>query len=349
MSVASVSDAIELLRAVERRGSLSTSEARAILGCELPRARSRRALRSLEQLGYVRREGSGRRTRYLGPGPASGRAEPTVGDLFALVVAERMLAFLRGTDVETWVEGLASRLLHDATRADRQRAETFSRRFVLLEEPPRLFAGVADRLDAVLSSVLQSHVLRVRFEGTDLGEVQPLALALYRRALYLLAVRPGDPRVLRLAVDRIDEVGTTRISFARPDVFDPMAELAPWFGIRAGDAVRDVRIRFDPAVARYVRARRWHGTALVRPAEDGRIELSMRTGGPELVRFVLEWGERAEAMEPPELRRDVVAALRAALSMYETPCQEAAPGAVPSETRPHAPPPAALSPQKETR
>ena len=46
---------------------------------------------------------------------------------------------------------------------------------------------------------------------------------------------------------------------------------------------------------------------------------SFRVRGPEILRFALEWGEHCEVIGPPDLRRDVRAALAAASAHYDDP------------------------------
>lgn len=48
----------------------------------------------------------------------------------------------------------------------------------------------------------------------------------------------------------------------------------------------------------------------------------MRAGGPELVRFALEWGPHCEVVAPDALRNEVIAELRGALDQYDGGGQE---------------------------
>jgi predicted DNA-binding transcriptional regulator YafY len=77
-----------------------------------------------------------------------------------------------------------------------------------------------------------------------------------------------------------------------------------------------VRLRFDARVAQLVRARVWHPSQAIVGLPDGGVELRMRTNGPELVRQVLEFGDKVEVVEPQWLRDAVVDELAGALERY---------------------------------
>ena len=108
--------------------------------------------------------------------------------------------------------------------------------------------------------------------------------------------------------------------------WDPDPELRRWFGIAAGDEVEDVVLEFDAHVARYVRERDWHPTATLEQREGGGVRLRMRTGGFELERFVLEWGQHVRVVRPRSLRERVARVLAEALRQYEEQPREGASG-----------------------
>jgi predicted DNA-binding transcriptional regulator YafY len=89
-----------------------------------------------------------------------------------------------------------------------------------------------------------------------------------------------------------------------------------------------VRIWFAPEAALYVRERTWHPTQVVTDAGGGAVELAMEVDGlVEVASWVLSFGPRARAIEPPELVARVTVELRGALAHHEPPPPGGAPPA----------------------
>ena len=196
-----------------------------------------------------------------------------------------------------------------------------SRKLRALHEPGRSYTDRTEVLDTVLDALLRERGLRLQY-GADpsaarwLEPQQALTLVLYRRALYLLA-RPaeGGP-TRRLSVTKI-HAALLDGPLPYPTDWDPDAELRGWFGIHAGGRRGHIVIDFAPEVAHYVAARRWGEDQVLRPTTGGGIRLEMDSGGPELVRWVLEWGDRARVVGPDGLREEVRAQLGRACALYD--------------------------------
>jgi|GEM_PF-2844338 len=311
---------VEILDLARARDSIQTADAVAQLPGTPGRVPVRRAIKALVGAKLLRRVGEGVDTRYEAEDPIKVSQELGEAELIGLQIGARSLAFLKGTELPGWSEHALIGVLRRSSSAVVARLQRVDARFRVLWEPPRTFDGGADRLANILDALRHTHRLRLKYGGRDHGAFEPLALVMYRRALYLLGRDAGRSEVRRLAFDRLEDVVRLRIGFSYPSVeeFDLDAELAPWFGIRKGPLPAPVHLRFHPRVAHYVLARQWHATAHATTGADGWVDLRMDVGGDELVRFVLEWGETARVVEPAWLRDRVVRELRAALQHYET-------------------------------
>ncbi len=324
MTTKILANALMLHRALRTRGSLSVGEAAALLAGDDPgivrqreRKAARRALMALRDAGEPLTEtGDAPRTRWIYEG-ATEALKLTQNDLLGLEMGAQLVAFLRGTEADAWLESLRARLRDQVDVSGEVRAARFADRFRVFDEPARSFANREDAFDDVVTAVLSEHQLDLVYEGEQLPGFRALGLVVYRRALYLIGRLPGEQGPCRrLALDRIETVQSSRIRFERPEDFDLDAELAPWFGIRPGPAPERVRMRFSARVARYVEARRWHRSAELAPIEDGGVELRMDCGGEELIRFACEWGDTVEVLEPAWLRHRVHCELRNAFLKY---------------------------------
>lgn len=266
-------------------------------------------LKELEGNGRVRRFGEGRQQQW--ESIQSSPAPRAIHDKIAMRLGREVLVFLEGTAFTEVYERFG-----DGPDVGRI-GEDLDRKFVHLQEPARSYQAQTEVLDTILDGLLRGRVLTVRYRGK--GEdvrhrLRPLTLVVYRRALYLLALASGE-NVERLPVDRIAEASAGD-TFEYPADWDPHAELAPYFGIYKSGSPERIVLRFAASKADLVRARKWHPTQTQRDLPDGRVEVVMRAGGLELVRFALEWGPHCEVVGPTWLREAVISELRGALDQY---------------------------------
>ncbi|RME25627.1 MAG: WYL domain-containing protein [Deltaproteobacteria bacterium] len=307
---------VALLLYLLQHGSITKSEA-----ARRFHVTPRTAAQDLRLLGSLVPElhpsGKGRHARWV--------LDPTT-HLHNLGILDRV-SLLLGRDLAWFLEGTA---LHGGL--DRAGAEAGSvvrwrwdrnlpRKFRALHEPARRYPHQAEVIDDLLDALIRERMVELRYgfddaDATWKGPTRPLTLTVYRRALYLLASPDDDSPVRRYSVSKIHEV---RIgdSFEYPRKWDPDAELAGSFGIHAGGRHGLVVIEFAPEVAHYVHAREWAPGQRLIDQPDGSVHLWMHSGGPELVRWVLEWGDKARVIEPDWLVAEVVAELQGALSQYD--------------------------------
>lgn len=313
MGVTKTERCLRLLRALHLRGGLTTAEAARLLDVDRETAR-----RDLAAVGAavpdVVPEGEGRDRRWRLRGVD--RPAATFGEQLALHFGRQLMSFLAGTLLPGWLDELACKLSPASWRADAA-SERLARRFHYVTEPYRPYEAHDETIDTLLRALLHDREVEVEYrEGRTYPRFQPYTVVVYRRALYVLGRAPGTAGLLTLAVDRIAALRLTARTFRLPADYSPARELRDAFGIRRGPPAARVVLRFPAEKRRYVEARRWHPSAVVREAPDGRVELQMHAGGEELVNLALEWGAACEVIEPAWLREKVVAELEGALGGY---------------------------------
>jgi predicted DNA-binding transcriptional regulator YafY len=70
--------------------------------------------------------------------------------------------------------------------------------------------------------------------------------------------------------------------------------------------------------AQLVRERAWHPWQKIRELHDGEIELHFRASSfPEIVRWVLSWGDRVRVLAPKALRDAVAQTARRVTGLYK--------------------------------
>lgn len=305
-----------LLLELLQRGRLTTRESCDVLGVEpddTGKKKARRAIARLRELAPVSCHGSGRDTFYA-LDPIDHVGTLTTMDRVALIVGRDAVSFLQGTLL---AEGL-DKAVGEPDRAG-PLLKNLPRKVVHRAEPEPTYSDHRETLDGVLDGLARERVISfTNGPGRVAEDFQPLSLVVYRRALYIMGRFTGSPKAYRYRIDRLSDVNVGR-PFDYPDDWNPDEELTPWFGLVAKGQPETVVLRFSAAVAPLVRERCWHPTATVRSLHDGRVQLEMFTAGPELERFILEWGPHCEVLSPPALRAKVRASLEQTLDLYRTP------------------------------
>ncbi len=102
---------------------------------------------------------------------------------------------------------------------------------------------------------------------------------------------------------------------------DPTFSIDVWlrkaFQMQTGESPATVRIRFDENQAPYIRERRWHDTQTIEDLPDGGLILQFTTAAlDEVRRWVLQYAEHAEVLEPEELREAVAKAVKGMEEVY---------------------------------
>lgn len=301
-----------LLLHLLQTGRVKTGDAAGALETE-PRNVTR-DLQLLSTLVPLKAVGRGRRKCWV-LDPEFGLRHIGILDRISLVLGREITSFLQGTAL---YEGM-SRVEPDGLRPNEGRfTRNLDRKIRHLQEPARSYTDHRDTLDTVLDALLQERTLHLSYASSRgdraFVDLQPLTVVIYRRAVYLFARAP-DGACERLAVERIRDARLGS-PFPYPSDWDPDAEIAPWFGMVTDHAPEPIVLRFRPKVHRYVVARRWHDTATLHDLPDGGVELRMRAGGSELVRWVLEWGENCVVVRPTWLREAVIRELAGGLGNY---------------------------------
>lgn len=297
-------------------GESSTARIRHALGGAVSKNAIRGDLEILHELGLVTPLGEGRERHWVAdPGFVSRTVGPV--DQISMLLGRQLSSFLEGTDIFDSLQRMEPKWSSHFPERLRPHLE---RKFRTCREPYRRYDGHREILNEVLDGLLRERRLALRYQRGDepvfFEAFEPLTLALYRRAVYLLGRPAGGRRIERLAVDRIVSAEVTGDSFEYPEDWDPDAELKHDFGIHKAQDVSLVRLRFPAEKAHLVRARVWHPGQEILELEDGGVELRFLAGGRELVRFCLEWGGACEVVAPGWLRGAVIEELGAAVALY---------------------------------
>ena len=150
-------------------------------------------------------------------------------------------------------------------------------------------------------------------------QVAPYCLKLFRQRWYLLGKTGGydNPRIY--ALDRIEDLDYTRITFKLPECFDPKETFMKHFGIIIDDSpVENVLIKVPDNQADYYRSLPLHHTQEEVASKDGYVTFAYKLVPTfDFVREIISKGMYAEVLSPSWLRAEVADELRNAVRMYE--------------------------------
>ncbi len=146
--------------------------------------------------------------------------------------------------------------------------------------------------------------------------IQPYAAG---HSSYIIAYchRADDLRVFHIS--RIADVRSTDESYDVPSDFDANEYLATAWGIVNLDEAVDVKLKFNPAIARVIEGVRWHTSQVTELQADGYMIMKLKVSlSDDFVGWILNWGEKVEVLEPEELRPEILETAKAMVNLYSS-------------------------------
>ncbi len=186
------------------------------------------------------------------------------------------------------------------------------------------YSGKAEVIDQLMLGIEDCRAVFITYQSMRATEpvtydVYPYGLAYHRGSLYLVGRNPQREQICHWKVDRIEKANVDQFRFQRPAGFDLRQHLAGSFGIyhTDGEAEVRIRVRFSPAVARYVQESQWHASQKLTKDRDGSLVAEFRLDDTsEIKRWIMSFGASAVVLEPETLRVEIVAELEPLLAAY---------------------------------
>jgi proteasome accessory factor B len=153
---------------------------------------------------------------------------------------------------------------------------------------------------------------RIRLQYDSLFEravistlISPYALLFSRRSWYVIGRSSLHRAVRTFHLGRILNSEITDDTYRIPAGFSVSRHLGQaWRLIREPQARAQVIVRFQPLVARNVAEVAWHPTQVLSWNDDGSLDFRVVVEGlQEISWWILGYGDQAEVLEPPELRK----------------------------------------------
>ncbi len=230
-------------------------------------------------------------------------------------------------DGSAYSDGMRSALEYVVARSRRRKSfADWDRKFVFVRqggEPSLDDPAGAERFDDLVEALLHQKRARIRyrdFEGRARSwSIEPLSIAIYDHQLYAIArVERAEVRLFRLARIEALDLEPARFVYPPRSEYEPRRLFQHSLGVFVGEGhpVADVVIRLQPAWAHYASTHRWHPSQQVVPDGEGvLLKLHVRLD-PELESLILGFGESAEVLAPPALRKRIAKRLERANRVY---------------------------------
>jgi predicted DNA-binding transcriptional regulator YafY len=245
----------------------------------------------------------------------------TEGELLAVFLAERLLQQYRGTafvkDIAAAFRKLTAQLPDAVTVHLEHLRQAYSFR------GPAATEVEAETFRRLARAVREGRQLELVYwtasrDAEGRRVVDPYHLTSASGDWYLIAYCHLREEVRMFAPGRIRSLRETGVRFERPATFEIGEYLDGSFRAMRGEGPpRRVRLLFTAEAAWYVREKVWHGSQKTKERKDGSLELTLEVSHlHEVKQWVLSYGARCRVLEPEELREDVLAELRSALTAY---------------------------------
>lgn len=202
-----------------------------------------------------------------------------------------------------------------------------------------LTGSIAVRLDAhnplneskphyeLLTKALAHHrQVRLRYrsltERKDISTLlSPYRMLFNRRSWYVIGRSSLHRAVRTFNVGRVLKAELLDSQYRPPPRFSLERHLSnAWNLIKERGKRYRVRIRFQPLVAHNVAEVQWHKTQQLRFRRDGTLDFRVTVGSlKEILWWVLGYGDQAEVLEPPELRRQITQKIESMRNTYRPP------------------------------
>jgi proteasome accessory factor B len=170
-------------------------------------------------------------------------------------------------------------------------------------------------IDALTRAVFNKFTVRIlhrapyREKATE-RDVDPYKLWYVNSGLYMVGHDHRENALRTFAVERIQSAKLTNRRFEIPPDFNFEEFQKTAFNVIWGEP-QEVKIRFSPSQAPYIRERTWHPSQQIENEARGALILTLKVADmDEVKRWLIGFGSEATVLKPEELRGVIMAECR---------------------------------------
>jgi len=176
--------------------------------------------------------------------------------------------------------------------------------------------------EQLLEAISERRSVRIRYRGPTEDEIStrlhPYRLLFSRRSWYVIGRSSLHRATRTFNVGRIRRLEILDDPYEIPRGFSLDRYLRnAWHLIPEPGPDQEVVVRFTKLVAQNVAEVRWHKTQRLQIHDDGRLDFHVTVSGlKEISWWILGYGDQAEVLEPPELRRIIAGHAKRLVEQY---------------------------------
>jgi predicted DNA-binding transcriptional regulator YafY len=248
------------------------------------------------------------------------RAWFTSSEIYALLMIDTLAGHIAPGLLTEHLQPLITRITL-ALSASNDTPEDIRSRIQILASSAR--RRDTDQFENVAQATVRRNRLEILYFTKSRNErssrtVSPQRLIHYKENWYLVAWCHKAEALRVFALDSVEDARVLKEPVVETDKAVVDAMVGKDFGIYSGGDRKWAKLRFSALQARWVEAEVWHPEQKATVLDDGSLVLEVPYSDQrELLLDVMKFGPEAEVLEPPELREEVRARLRRALSQYE--------------------------------
>ena len=241
-------------------------------------------------------------------------------ELYSLLMAHQLLSGLDSDGpLSRHLQPLLERI-HELLGPGQTDARALMKRVRIISALRRPVAS--EFFERVGEALIRRRRLQMRYLTRGRGEVgerqvSPQRLVHYRNTWYLDAWCHTREKLLRFALDAVQQASVTEVRARDVAMKQVEAEMDAGYGIYAGGTRQWATLQFSAQAAPWISREQWHPEQRGRWLADGVWQLELPyVDQTELVMDVLRHGEQVQVVEPAALRDAVRRRLALALSAY---------------------------------
>jgi proteasome accessory factor B len=190
-------------------------------------------------------------------------------------------------------------------------------------EPSNPLEGKRPVYDQLVEAVTKRRAVRIRYRSVhDKREIRtklsPYRLFFSRRSWYVVGRSSLHRATRTFNLGRVAEIETLDESYQIPQGFSVERFLRnAWHLIPEAGPDREVVVRFSHQVAQNIAEVSWHKTQQLQFNADGTLDFRVTVSGlNEISWWILGYGDQAEVLEPPELRKMIATRIKRMTEVY---------------------------------
>ncbi|MFC1868759.1 helix-turn-helix transcriptional regulator [Thermodesulfobacteriota bacterium] len=242
-------------------------------------------------------------------------------ELMALYFSSDMMKVFQGTVFYDSLESLFQKVKTTLPPESKKFIKSMEQTLHLGMKPYKQYSKFKEIINRVNEAAINKKSIEMVYytmsrKKESKRKVDPYKIWFFNGTFYLIGLCHMRNEVRIFALDRIKMLHQTNESFDIPEDFNFEEFIGSSFGVFQGKPI-NVKIWFSSDVAGYIKEKVWHESQEIEEQNDGSIIFEAMVAGSEEIKFwIMNWGSKAEVLEPESLRNEIKAEAETMLWKY---------------------------------